>query len=456
MSVVRTVGKGIAWNAFGSSIGKIIVLGNIFIILHHLSVYDYGLSELVFSVITTASIVLLPGLATAIQADISHALASGAPGDARAIFDKYFLLNLFLGTCLCIGLFALATPISILVKNVSIAYFLRIVSFSFILSPLRMAGTMLAQVSLRFADQSLYSVVEEAAKGIVLAIMFFGLGRGIDGLLYAAVLSQAVVFLLFLPRTISAYAKFGNEKPSQPFRYVDLIRKHRKWSVTNSYISNLTQSTQLWLIRILLGTEAVGLYAVASGIVSQISAFLPLGTVLSPIAPAYVEKPVEMGRLIRASLKLQFVLSLVLCLAAWAALPIFVHLFPKYAHASPLAAGMILSVIPLGFANVLTPIYSAYKEQFAFLISVTIKFILVLILFPVGIQVFGLYGIAIATIITSAVTAIERYLRLRRITPQIKMRFKDLYTLSTEERIYIRVLILRIRAFRIFQRTPKV
>jgi O-antigen/teichoic acid export membrane protein len=51
MTVTHTIGKGIAWNTVGSVVGKGVVFFNVFLVLRHLSVYEYGLSELVFSVV---------------------------------------------------------------------------------------------------------------------------------------------------------------------------------------------------------------------------------------------------------------------------------------------------------------------------------------------------------------------------------------------------------------------
>jgi len=59
-----------------------------------------------------------------------------------------------------------------LARNVSIGYFLKIVSFSFLVSPFRTGSHDAAGVELRFRDLSFYSVIEEMAKGVSCAIAF--------------------------------------------------------------------------------------------------------------------------------------------------------------------------------------------------------------------------------------------------------------------------------------------
>jgi O-antigen/teichoic acid export membrane protein len=443
MNVANTIGKGVAWSTIGTTVGKVIVLLNIFVILRYLSVYEYGLSELVLSVISSLGIILLPGLSTAIIADMSLERSRKAYGEMKSIFQQYFILNLVLGIIAWAPLFFGATWIAKLVGNVSIGYFLQIISFSFLISPFRMIATMMTTIELRFFDQSFYSVVEEIVKGVLLVIFIVLLGKGIEGLLYATVLSQVIAFIIFIPRTLSALQTFIHASAEKSYHFWNMLRSHRKWSIAGSYLSSLTQTAQLWIIRLMLGTVAVGLYSVASGILSQVSALLPFGNILSPIAPAYVDKRDELVRLIRASLKVQVVMSIGLLVVSLLLLPIFIFIFPKYASAAPLAAVLLVGIIPLAMIGIFTPIFSAFKKQLSFSFSVTV---LTLLLFPAGITAFGLIGVGIANTLVTLISTGERYWRLRRTLPELTIRGKDFYSLTQGEHEYANVLLVRLRS----------
>src|SRR5665213_3436911 len=97
MGIAKTVGKGMVWNTVSTFVGRGIVFVNVFIILQHLSVYEYGLSELVLSVVSTMSILLLPGLSSAIIADLSTERAQDNKERMKTIFHQYLFLNIVLG-----------------------------------------------------------------------------------------------------------------------------------------------------------------------------------------------------------------------------------------------------------------------------------------------------------------------------------------------------------------------
>jgi O-antigen/teichoic acid export membrane protein len=450
MGIARTIGKGAVWNTASTLVGKVVVLANIFMILQHLSVYEYGLSELVLSVISAMGIILLPGLSTAIVADLSYEKSKGDLARTKSIFWQYNILGLVLGVLAWAVLFFCAEPIAGLVHNPTIGYFLRIVSFTFLISPVRKIAIMLATVEMRFFDQSFYSVVEEIWKGIFLFTFFYIFGRTLDGLFLAIVLSQCIAFICYIPRSISAYASFGREKATRIFNFWEVMGKHRKWSIAGSYASSLTQTLQLWIIRLMLGTEAVGLYSVASGILSQVSALMPLGTILAPIVPQYVERKNELAKLLRASLKVQVGFAVLLFFGALLGLPIFVLIFPKYQQAMPLAMILLVSLVPLAVVNIFTPVFAAFKEQFSFLISTVVKLVLTALLFPVGILALGLWGVGVANTAVIALSAGERYWRLRRTIPEFTFQFKDFYSLRPEEQIYANTLMQQIKSSKYF------
>ena len=92
MGIIRNLGYGFAWSTSALFVGKIIAFANIFIILAHLSVYEYGLVELTFSIVATVNLFLLPGLVSTITADLGVERGRGNWGNVKALFFEFFIM----------------------------------------------------------------------------------------------------------------------------------------------------------------------------------------------------------------------------------------------------------------------------------------------------------------------------------------------------------------------------
>lgn len=438
MSVINSIGRGVAWNTAAAIAGKCLVLVNLFVILRFLSVYEYGLSELVMSVVSMLGILLLPGLGTAVIADISRERTLGKDGNPRSLLINFYILSAVLGVLAWAILFFGARYAAMLAGNSSIQVLIQIVSFLFLISPLRMVTTIVATVERRFVDQSFFGVTEELFK--LLGILFFMvyLGKTVDGLLYAAVCAQLFAVAVYVPRTVSGFLKLEHE--GVPHALLSIVRFHRKWSIAGTYVSSLTQTFQIWIVRLFLGTEAVALYSVAAGILSQVSTLLPLGTILGPIVPAYTHLKTHMRRLVLAALKVQTVLAVVLYGAAVASLPLFTYFFPSYKAAAWMVPVLLISLLPMSFLNITAPVFAALQEQRSFVESTALKLVLTALCFPVGMMLGGLMGLAIANTVVLTLSACERWLRLARISPDLRVGFIDLLRLTEEEQMLVRTL----------------
>jgi O-antigen/teichoic acid export membrane protein len=441
MSTAHIVGKGVTWNFFSTLVVKVLVLINVLVILTHLSVYEYGLSELVFSALSTVGIILLPGLTATIVADLGVERARKDYGRMKSLFHQYFLFLTVLSFTAFLIFFFGATIIAELSGNVSLEHFLRIVSFSFLVAPFRAVTLLMANVHIRFVDQAVYPLVEESTKLLVLLFCFFYLHLGLEGLLYAYVLCDAFATLVFIPRTLSGYALFKDAVSEGGKRFWELLSGHRKWSIASSYVGTLSQNMQLWIIKFTLGTEAVGLYAFASGIYSNVSSLLPFTNVLASLTPKYVDKRDQLVRLIATSSKAQFYLALIFITGAMVLLPVLVWFLPKYLPALPLTICMLLVLLPTSVVSIFTPIFATLKRQFEFFKTMTVKLALTAVILPVMILVFGVIGIGVATVLVNILSGVERYIRLRGFLPEYRLSVGNFLKVSPAERSMLRELI---------------
>ncbi len=435
MSVVRTVGKGIAWNTTATVVGKFVMFANVFIILNFLTIYEYGFSELVMSVISVIGIVLLPGLTSAIVADMAVERGRQNATGMKTIFHQFFFLNLVLAFGAWTVLFFGSHPVANAFGNPYAAQFLQIASFLFLISPMRTAAGILAAVMLRFFDQSFYGIFEELAKLGFLLLFVVWMGMGIDGLIYSMVLCQLVVVLGFLPRTVSAYRQFSSATAEGHMQFWNVLHDHRIWGIGSSYMATVSQNARLWLIKFMLGTEAVGLFSFASGLFSHIVSLMPLSSVLAPIIPRYIDKREQLARIIRASIKVQLVLALMFLVGAYATSYLFVLvLFPQYLSAVPLLYVLLLNIIPGTVMTLFTPVFNAFKEQRSLLFSNTLKLVCLLVLLPPSIMLFGLNGVGVEIVLNSIINGFERFRRIKLLIPEFRFGMRDMFRTDPYEK----------------------
>jgi O-antigen/teichoic acid export membrane protein len=444
MSVVKTVGTGVAWNSTGMIAGKILIVTNVLIILSHLTVYDYGLTELVMSAVSMGSLALLSGLTSIVTVDLGVERAAGELGRMKSTFLQFLSLNISIGILLWAIFFFGSTYVAQLVGNPVVEPFLTIVSFSFLISPFRTASTVLAAVYLRYADQAAYGVVEEVWKALLLVILLVWLNLGPKGLLIAFVLSQLLTVLSFSWRTRSAYLEFGHAAAVDPSAFWKLVRHHRLWGIGVSYIGTMSQNFRIWIIKLMLGTEAVGLFAFAYGLYGNLIGLLPLSSVLTPLYPHYLNEKDRLARMVRISAKAQLALGIAMCACALIAAPLFVHLFfPKFGASIPVLLVLLIALIPSSVATVITPVFAAFKEQRSLFSGTVFKAAIMLICIVPCIMLFGVTGAAVEILITTIAATMERYIRVKAFIPRLSLGYRSLLSLGTDERRILSLFMQR-------------
>ncbi len=451
MTTAGLIGRGLAWNGVGVVLAKCAAIVNVFVVLSYLSVYEYGLVELTMSVVSTIGLFLLPGLASAVLVDLGIERGRGDLSRMKALFWQFFILNVVLGVVAWMVLFFGSTIIAENTGNILIDKFFKIVAFAFLVAPFRLVTTMLPTVLMRYADQSLFTVVEEVVKGIGLFIFVVWLGRGAEGLLYATVLAPFITSLVYLPRTYSAYRTFGHAHMGAYTSLRELIGEHRVWSIGTSYTNTMSQNIRLWVIKLFLGTEAVGLYAFAYGIFSNLASLLPLGVVLTPLLPRYIHDTTRIARVVKAAFKVQLLIAASLAVIASICAAPFVHiLFPHFEGAILLIYIMIIALVPNGLGSILTPVFAAFRAQRSVFFATLFKFSLIALTLPVCVYYFGLVGAGVELVLTASVLLLERQMRARRYIGGHALVSGDLFRIDTAEREVLALLVQKFRGGRIF------
>lgn len=441
-SLVRTIGEGTLWTTGSTIILKVVGLATIFLTLHRLSVYEYGLVQLVLSVLPLFSIFLLPGMSNVVVADMGVAKGTGALGEMRRIFSQYFVLQATLAFCAWAIVFFGADIIANFYAGQA-SSLLKIISFSFLIAPFRSSIQVALRVHLQFFQLSLYTVVEECLKLALIGVFFFVFHISVPGVLLALIFAELFTVFIMAGSFLNVYRGFSHAPVSKKEPFWGLLYFHGKWSVFSSYLNSFGQNVRLWIIKFILGTEAVGIFSVAAGMLSHTSSFIPISGILAPIIPQFVAQKERFYRLVVKGIKYQLFGSVAVGVVAFFLFPVIIEmLFPNYAPSMPLFQAMLITLIPMSFGTVTSAFY-ALKAQKSLFYSMVMKTVLIVVLAPVFLYLFGLPGIAYEFFLTLSLFAIERLIVLKKLLPGLRVRMGDIISFDQDDRM----LVARIETF---------
>lgn len=431
-SIKKTLTRGVAWMSIGATASKAIGVIYVVLILTHLSLYEYGLVELLISIPPLLGFLNLPGLELAAIADMGYEKGRSNLKRMYHIYASYLSIRFILGVAGWSMLF-FAAPLVSSYYNEGIADMIRIISFSFLLSPFRSAFMIIFKASLRFKLLAAYSFVEELGKLIVLCVALFIFNLGPIAVIIAYVGADVVALVVFSFLFISTHRKLFQSQGSL-VNWKDplfILKAHGKWSILASYLGMFGQHIRPWVIKAFLGTEAVGLYGLAVGMYQHTTTLFSVARVVGPILPRYIEQKKKIHQLINGGIKYQILASLLSAVFMVSLFPILINtFFPSYAEAYMLYACLLAALIPTSFTSIFEPTFHALKAQRNLFFASILRLCIVILLLPIALSVFGLYGIALEFFVTRAVYSYNRYRKLCVLLPDYGITTHDIFSIT--------------------------
>lgn len=452
-TLTRTIGEGTLWFSISTWLLKPVGLLTTFITLRALSVYEYGLVVLALSLTSLLGVFLLPGLTDVVIADIGVERGQEKRGVMKRIFRDFMALQWVLGVCAWAILFFGADIIAAFYAS-QISLLVKIVSFMFLLAPIRTAYGILFSVYFKFFIHSTYSFLEEAGKLAFVVLFLFTVGVTPASVILGAILGQVAALFFLIPHAYTAYKDFSGAVADKPLSLKRLLAEHGKWSVFSKYVGQFGAKSRFWIIKFMLNTEAVAFASVAESLVGHTASLLPLSRVMRPIIPQYVSDTGRMFLLINKSIKYQLVSFALISIIAFTVFPpLIIWFFPHYQTSLPLFKVMLFSLTFTSVATMFGPVFFALKAQQNLFFAVLLRTIVALVLLPISILAFGTMGIAYEFVITSIVYTFERYRVLKRLLPGFHIRLRDMIQLDEVDRIIVGKVAASIKSRFPFQKT---
>lgn len=427
-SLAKLVGIGMVWTSYSTLLMKLTGVVYTVLMLSQLSLYEYGVVQLLFTIPAFLAIINLPGIDQVVISDGGVAKGDNDPQTLRELLDSYLVARFLLGLASFLFLF-LAAPIVADFYNEAIANAIRIISFTFLLSPLRSLFVLTFKVSLRYGAHAAMVSVEEVGKVLVLATGFFVFDAGILAPAFAYIGGEIIMLLVLLVPVLHARSELfaGTTRRVSLAPVWDVVKNHGKWAMLMTYTNTLGQQLRLWLIKFFISTQAVAIYSVAFKLYQMTSKLVPFSKVIQPIVPQLMATRGRLYRMVNKTVKYQLLSNAAIAVVALVFVPIVIQgFFPQYQPSILLYLVMLTALLPLSLTTGLQPMFYAAKAQRSLFVATMTRVGLMLVLAPILMLTVGVVGVAIELVITRLFYAANRYLAIKRLFPDFSIQLKEM------------------------------
>lgn len=425
----------------GAVVEKVSSLANGLILLRALSLPEYGLLVLVYSVYSLVDFASGLALGELIVSRCSEARTRHGESDqSAALFRSYVLLMCCTMAVVAIG--------SIIVLN-------RVVGAG-VLPDMSIALLVIAGATAPFRSLILTELrirqdfrrVKQADIGRSCAltagyIAFIApLGLGFNGALVAYAVANTLGLLLVAPVLLPVVMAALTRPDLRPV--VRLMGEEGKWQALRYGVTAAHASARPWLIGAVAGIEAVALFDAAKTAAGASLDLLPLKEALVPIMSERAKQIGELRRLYVDSARWGIILygamGVVLALAAPV---VFTYVFPNYHAAIIVTEVLALGFIISGFAAPQTALLYALRMQPTYLTTTLLNFML---MFALGIPLmllWGAAGMAVTLIVTSAVVVMLRHRAICDTAPGLRIGWREWFVWRHADWQLLRSLVSR-------------
>jgi len=446
-SIRSVVARGVAISAAGNLSLRFLDMGIAVLLLRLLSIFEFGLYQLALATYNFATSFFLSGLENVVVNDVSQNLATNK-NKARAIFTFYAYFLVLMALALWAVFFfgsAFLRPWIPVGSN-----YLKIISFLFLLAPLETVLKMKFQILLDFGWATAFRVLRDISRIVVIVGVFWFSSFGVVGALWSLVGAVGIPIVIALigyrRQGLLKILNFAEIREAAS----DLFFRHGKWALLDDFVSNSGSNIHPFLIRWLVGTEAVALFAVAQKLYSYTLTLFPIREILTPILPRVSDDLERLKSHINKATKYATVAFFILAIASAIGAPVIVYiLFPKYIPSLPLFYILLFGMPWFGFRSVVQPIFYAKKAQKILFLLTIVRIVMITGLGIVLMRFWGIWGAAFEMMLVGILLNPPFARALKTILPGWQFEWKSLCRIDdydkTMARTILRVCWNRIR-----------
>mgnify|MGYP006908203140 CR=1 FL=1 len=430
------------WSFFKKFVG----VGNSFFVLSSLTLYQYGVYQLLLSFYAIVSDFFHDLFASVTSNDIARFIGERKEAHAKRLFLEYARFRLFMAAIPLVGTFFIASSVSHLYGPEAILW-VQILGILFMVDAILALAMILLKLRLEFRIVATRPAFQKFIQLAVLAYFFFFSSIGIKEVLLAQLLAPLITLVFLIPAIIRVYHPWRSLRGLSEGIFVSVVRSYGKWEIPQSLLRDLVAKVRPWIIKFFLTTEAVGIFGVANTAVSLLKDLIPMRT-LSTLVPRKVSDRGYLNFLFAYGTKYYLLLGAGLVVIGGVGFPIAIKfLFPHFSSAIPLFYILLPTVLFFAFIKIIS-IFLVVERRQRFIFYFSLFQSVITLAFLVGaVSKFGLMGIALAEVFALGIAILVKYrylLRQKFIKP---FSFGTLFTFTQEDRRILSILHLNIFAF---------
>lgn len=413
-------------------------LVNSFLVISHLSVFAFGLYQLILAFVSILDGLSVKNIDGPITTEMRHHFKNGEKEKAKKIFKEIALWRIGYGIVVGAGIFAGAGIIADWYGN-DIGLLIKIVSPLLLLYALQAIEGIFLKSVISFAHWSFPAIREGTKLFIFIGLLLFS-QLTIMSVVAAHVIGIAtgvvvIGFVSFIKKYIATLARVSTHPHSLLLVF---FKTHGKFIFLRFGLARITKNTMPWLIKVFINTEAVAFYALAVNAVAFIEGFMPLAGI-TPLFLLKLGKDIELNFLFKNAAKyVVWIGSLFLVIGFFLAPWLLVLIFPNYAPAMPVFKIMIFALPIFGLYKILKAMLSVLREYKILAMRVLNEVAVLGIGSVILLPVLGVAGAGIVYVITFVERVWFFYSQLVKRYPDFKIKPKHLFKFDRSDLQLIR------------------
>ncbi len=428
--------KGEAVSAFWNFITKGIGLLNTFLTITSLTLYQYGVFQLLLSFAGISSDFLGLGSGV-ITNEMSRAIAEKRDSDAKRIFIEYSIVRFVIMILTWSIVFFGATYV-FRSYDIDFVKDMRVISFIFLSEGLFMIIRNLCQVKFEFSTIALRASLNKFIQSLILIYYFFQGNLGLKQMIWSIVIASSLSVIIVLFKAVSVYMKWNNVIATKQVLLWKVFVNLGSWEVLRQFINKLTFRVKPWLIKLFISTEAVAIFSIAETIVTTLQDVLPSSTIQS-IVPSWVKDKDLSTKMFSYGVKYFFLTGLIIMIGAYIIVPPVIHtFFTKYNESLPLFYLMAIN-LPIFASGIIIGNYiiALRRQRYLFALHV-FRSVTTLLIILCTIPFIGLWGLAIEFVLIPILMTIAYYQYTKNENKGFHFDFDIIFGFKEEDKIILK------------------
>lgn len=443
MSVINTFLKGETVSAFWNFSTKAVGVVNTFLTISSLTLYQYGVFQLLLSVTGISSDALNLG-SSVITNEISRAIAEKNEQRAKKIFIEFTWMRMSIALLLWCGVFFGATA---LFSSYDLDFIkdMRVISFLFITEAVFLVIKTLCVVRLKFSLIGMRGTLSKIIQFFILMYFFLQGNLGLQALIFSVVLASGLSVVIIIPSFIKTYRQWSQIKAESNPLLFGIFTNYGSWEIVRQIGNRITFRVRPWIIKLFISTEAVAVFSIADMIVSTLQDILPAKT-LQSLVPLWIQDKKLSIKMFSYGVKYFLIVGILVSIGGLIVVPpIITIFFSKYKESLPLFYFMLWNIPIFSAAIIVTNYFIAWKKQKFLFFHNIFRNILALCIILATIPFIGLWGLAIESVVIPFVMLLISYAYTKKYNTGFYFDRKIIFSYTQEDRDILKKIFSTFR-----------